>query len=129
MRRTKLLLALAASVIALGPPAAAIAQSAGDEQYIDPFAQSGGGGGHKGGSSKGGKSNGSASQSGSGSSQTAGAQAGGDGGTSGSGSASASGDASSGDGSLPLTGYGLEGPFVLGVVLLGSGFVLRRRLA
>jgi O-Antigen ligase len=118
MRATKgmLLLALA---IALAAPATALAQSAGDEQYVDPFQNSPGGTSQGGGGSGG--SNNSQSQTNSGSSQSA---------PSGdtSQSAAAADTTSGGDGTaLPRTGLPLAGVVLAGGLLLGGGITLRRR--
>ena len=141
MTKTKRLTALVLS-LALALPGAALAQSAGDDQYVDPFEQSpegsggnsGGGGGGGGGSqgnqgsnsqgSQGGGSQGT--QSGSGTagagsdSGTAGAAAQGAVGTSGS-------EAGSGSGNLPRTGFPAAVLALIGAVLLAGGATLRRR--
>ena len=49
MRRSPL--AVGAALLALAAPAPALAQSAGDNQYQDPFANQGGGGSNQSGSS------------------------------------------------------------------------------
>jgi hypothetical protein len=122
MRATKGMLLLAL-VIALAAPATALAQSAGDEQYVDPFQNVPGGGKGGGGNSQGGSggSNGSQSQTNSGSSQSS---------TAGNTSQSTASDATSGgDGSaLPRTGLPLIGLGVAGGLLLGGGITLRRRV-
>jgi O-Antigen ligase len=123
MRATKGMLLLAL-VIALAAPATALAQSAGDEQYVDPFqnAPAGGQGGGNGGNSQAGGGSGSNSQAqtNSGASQ----------GTAGSTSQSTgtADTTSGGDGSaLPHTGLPLAGVVLAGGLLLGGGITLRRR--
>jgi hypothetical protein len=104
-----LILVLAATVVAL--PATALAQSAGDDQYVDPFQNSGGGNGDD-------------------------AQGGGGDDTSGGNGEVApapvepapSTAAQTDDGSsLPITGLAIGGVALTGALLLGGGMALRRR--
>jgi LPXTG-motif cell wall-anchored protein len=120
---TRISIILVAAVCALALPAAALAQSAGDNQYQDPLAApqsrgnsgSGGGSGSGSGSSTPAPSQGSSSGSGSGTAGSPGSS-----GSTGSGTASTSG--------LPRTGGHPELLALLGVALLGGGLGLRRRL-
>jgi LPXTG-motif cell wall-anchored protein len=104
---------IAALILAL-TPTAALAQSAGDDQYTDPFGESdpsqasGGSGGGSGGSdATPGTSSGSAAQ----------------------GSGSAAPSASAAGGELPRTGLDAGVVAAIGAGLVGMGLVLRRRTA
>jgi hypothetical protein len=115
-RLLTLLLAIALSLPVLAAPAASLAQSAGDDQYVDPFKGEGSGGGGGNGNNSGAQDN-----SNTGSNDTA-AQT-----TTGSGdTAGASGEAADGSG-LPRTGLGLGAVALTGAILLGGGVALRRR--
>jgi hypothetical protein len=111
-RRTlRLAVMLALVLTALAVPAAAVAQSAGDDQYVDPFKNEGS---HKGNSnSQGSDGNNGASQTAQTTTPT---------------TAAPDPTASTGNGaSLPRTGLPLGGLLVSGFALLGGGFTLRRR--
>jgi hypothetical protein len=116
-------------ILALAFPAAVIAQSAGDEQYVDPFQQgpSGGNGGNQGG---GGGDAGSQGGSGGdqGGSTTTTPPSTGDG-TAGAVASDPGTDTTSGGNgeALPSTGLALGGPALTGVLLLAGGIALRRR--
>jgi len=113
-RLLTLLLAIALSLPVLAAPAASLAQSAGDDQYVDPFKGEQGNGG-------GGNDSGAQDNSNTGSNDTA-AQT-----TTGSGdTAGASGETADGSG-LPRTGLGLGAVALTGAILLGGGVALRRR--
>jgi hypothetical protein len=115
MHTTKAMLVFVLT-LALAFPAAALAQSAGDEQYVDPFQNQTSGGG-------GGGSNGNQSDSGS---QTT-PQTSSSSGSSSSGTAGTD-TTSGGDGSaLPRTGLPLIPLFLGGALLMGGGATLRRR--
>jgi hypothetical protein len=137
MRASKGLLALLL-VIAFAPAPTALGQSAGDEQYVDPFQNQpedpGGGtnsgnpqGGSQQGSSGGGDGSGSGTQGGQGTSApTTGADDAS--GSSADTGGSIGGSATTADsGTLPQTGLPLAGPAALGVLLLVCGVALRRR--
>jgi hypothetical protein len=96
---------------ALAAPAAAVAQSAGDDQYVDPF------------QNEGSQKDNAKSQSGGGDGSTApqSAQA-----TPTAAAPEAGAQASDGA-ALPRTGLPLAGLLVTGFALLGGGFTLRRR--
>ena len=120
---------LAALILTLSP-AAALAQSAGDQQYADPFGnneQNQSGGGSSGGGGGGGSSGGGQSQ-GAPSSGVAGAQAQGTTGTATSSSTTGT-TAQSPSGQLPSTGLDAGLVAALGAVLLLAGLALRRRTA
>jgi hypothetical protein len=110
-----LILVLAIAVVAM--PATALAQSAGDEQYVDPFEtpDQGGNDGNAGNSQGGGGDEGSAPaddqvvQAPADTGDTAGTTAGESSGT-----------------ALPNTGLMLGGVALTGVLLLGGGIALRR---
>jgi hypothetical protein len=119
MRMTRgLLLFVLALTLAL--PAAAWAQSAGDEQYVDPFQSTPGGNNNgAGGGNGGGNNTGSNTSAGSGSAQ----------GTTTGDTAGTTDTTSGGDGTaLPRTGLPLRGVVVTGALLLGGGITLRRRV-
>ncbi len=119
MPRTKLRAAwpALAVVIALAAPAPAVAQSAGDEQYADPFGPAEGGGGGDQESGSGG--------SGSGSQTPPAAQSEGDAQASGPESAQAPVPSAS---QLPRTGAPTWELALAGALMLGTGAVLRIRL-
>jgi LPXTG-motif cell wall-anchored protein len=121
-----LLVALTLVVPAAAVPAIALGQSAGDDQYVDPFQDSTNNGSGSGGGNNGGTNNGGTNNSGSdnSASQSTGQTSTGD--TAGTTAAQTSTDGSS---KLPHTGSDFpEGWLVVtGVLLLlGGGFVLRR---
>jgi hypothetical protein len=138
MRGAALLLLLCAG-LAILLPAAALAQSAGDEQYVDPFQegtqQGGGGGGGSGGSGSGqaaeGGSEGTPTDGGTGSAGETGAtvedtppaQATEDGSIGG----TTTGTTSTGSDVLPRTGLPIAAGAMLGAALLSAGWALRRR--
>ena len=139
MTKTKRLTALVLS-LALALPGAALAQSAGDDQYVDPFQQSpegsgGKSGGGGGGGSQGNQGNGSqGSQGGSSQGTQSGSGTAGAGSDSGSAGAAAQGavgtsgsEAGSGSGDLPRTGFPAAVLALIGAVLLAGGATLRRR--
>jgi hypothetical protein len=105
-----LMLALAVTVVAA--PATSFAQSAGDDQYVDPFQDDGSGGGNQGNSGSQGGSDNSVAQAPADSGDTAGSSAG----------AAEADDGSS----LPRTGLMVGGVALMGVILLGGGYLLRR---
>jgi hypothetical protein len=121
----------------LAVPGAAFAQSAGDEQYIDPFQerpeQGGGGGGGGGGGQD---TGGGQTDSGTGTSGDSGGDTGETGGTveptpppseqGGGFGASASGSSATGSDVLPRTGLPVALTALLGAVLLAGGTALRR---
>jgi hypothetical protein len=111
-RMLLLALTLALAVTAVAAPATAFAQSAGDDQYVDPFQDDGSGGGNQGDSGSQGGSDNSVAQAPADSSDTAGASAG-------------AADANDGS-SLPRTGLMVGGVALMGVILLGGGYLLRR---
>jgi hypothetical protein len=114
-RVLSLLLMLALAVPVVAAPATSFAQSAGDDQYVDPFQDnnSGGGGGNQGNSGNQGTDT---------TAQQPAAQAPAD--TSATAGATATQGAT--DGTLPRTGLPLGGLALIGVILLGGGFALRR---
>jgi LPXTG-motif cell wall-anchored protein len=123
----RLLAAPLAAIILTLSPAAALAQSAGDQQYADPFGnneqnQSGGGGGGGGGAGSGG-GGGQAQAAPSGSGVAA------QGATGAPGSSATGTAAGSGGGELPRTGLDAGLVAGLGAVLLLAGLALRRRTA
>jgi LPXTG-motif cell wall-anchored protein len=115
MRMTKRLVCLLAALLIAVPvvaiPATALGQSAGDDQYVDPFQGNGNGNGN-GNSGSGSQSNNdtSASQQTNQTTTTPGNAA----------------QDPSANGTLPRTGEDLGGIALMGVVLIGGGFALRR---
>jgi hypothetical protein len=110
MRPTGKVLVLLLS-LTLVVPATVLAQSAGDEQYVDPFQGSGGGGGG-GNGSEGGSDNGSTPTTTTPSDTATGTVE--------------STTAESGDGTLPRTGFSLLPVTLTGLFLLGAGLAVRR---
>jgi hypothetical protein len=101
-------------ILALTVPAPVLAQSAGDDQYVDPFQNDG--------TEDDAGSNNSGSQGGSETTTPDTSAEGGDG------TATAGADASGGDsGSLPNTGLMIGGVAIAGVTLFLGGAALRRR--
>ena len=98
--------------LTLAVPATVLAQSAGDEQYVDPFQGSGGGGGG-GNGSEGGSDNGSTPTAPTTPSDT------------GAGTVEST-TAESGDATLPRTGLSLLPVVLTGLFLLAAGFAVRR---
>lgn len=115
MRRS---IATVTAVIALAAPAAAFAQSAGDEQYQDPLA------GSNQSQSNSGSGSGSSGSSGQGSSGSTSSQGSSSTGTGQSSSSSSSG--SSGSPELARTGFPVGLPIAAGALLLLGGVGLRR---
>jgi hypothetical protein len=106
-----LTIALAAPCLAI--PATALGQSAGDEQYVDPFQNDG--------------NNDNNAQDNSGSGEQAATPPADTNTTTNSGSSDSAGTTASDSGTLPRTGLPLRGLTLTGLVLLGSGVALRRR--
>jgi LPXTG-motif cell wall-anchored protein len=115
---------IAALILAL-TPTAALAQSAGDDQYSDPFGdeQSQSSGGSGGSGSSGSAGAGSAPSASSGSAAQAAPS------TAAPAATAASGTAAAEGGQLPRTGLDAGLVAAIGAGLLGIGFVLRRRTA
>lgn len=113
-RALTLLLTLALAVTAVAAPATAFAQSAGDDQYVDPFQddETGGGNQGNGGGDQGGNDAPAAeepvAQAPTDTGDTAGVEAADEGST------------------LPNTGFAVGGLALIGVILLGGGYALRR---
>jgi hypothetical protein len=115
-RVLSLLVMLALAVPVVAAPATSFAQSAGDDQYVDPFQDDNGGGGGGNQGNQGNQGNSTPSD------QQSVAQAPADS----SGTAGATATESAQNDSLPRTGLPM-GPIVaVGVILLGGGFALRR---
>jgi hypothetical protein len=114
MRMTRGFLALALTIALAAPclalPATALGQSAGDEQYVDPF--QGGGGNND--NSQSDNSDGQAQDQGTTTTTTTE-------------SGDTAGAAESDSGTLPRTGLPLAGLVLSGAALLGGGAALRRR--
>jgi hypothetical protein len=119
MRTTRGFLALALTIALAAPclalPATALGQSAGDEQYVDPF-QSGGGGGGGNDNSQGDNSNSDAQDQGTTTTTTQTTESG-----------DTAGAAESDSQTLPNTCLPLAGLVLSGAALLGGGAALRRR--
>ena len=120
---TRIALIALAVVFALALPAAAMAQSAGDNQYQDPLANP-----HSNSSSGSSGSSGSGSSTPAPSTGTSSGSSSGPAGTTSSSGAAGTGAAATSSG-LPRTGGHPELLALLGVVLLGGGVGLRRVLA
>jgi hypothetical protein len=123
MRPTGKLLAilLALALAGIAVPATVLAQSAGDDQYVDPFQGGGGGGG--GGNGGGGNGGGGDAQSGSGNGSTTTTTTT----PSDTGTGAAEGASSASDGStLPRTGLSLLPVVLTGLFLFGAGLAVRR---
>ena len=112
-------------------PASALAQSAGDEQYVDPFQNAegdrGGGGGGGGGGGQGGSAGGSQDGSAGGGETTAPTQTTEPDSTAVAPEESAAADSAANGETLPVTGLELWWPALLGAALLAAGLALRRR--
>ena len=117
-RVLSLLLMLALAIPAVAAPATALAQSAGDDQYVDPFQEDDPGGGNQGNSGSQGGGNDmptddqAVAQAPTDTGDTAGVNAGQ--------------EAADEGATLPSTGLALGGLALIGVILLGGGFALRR---
>lgn len=123
-----LLVATLLSAIACFSPAAALAQSAGDEQYRDPLAGDTGGGNNPGSGSNSGAGSGSGSNIGASAGTPATAQQTSQSTTTQAPAGSASSAGASASGQLPRTGSDATLPLVgLGLVMLASGLVLHRK--
>jgi hypothetical protein len=116
-RVLSLLLVLALAVPAVAAPATSFAQSAGDDQYVDPFQDNSGGGGNQDNSGNSGDQ-GTDTAPQQPAAPTAPADTSATAGTTVSESANA--------GTLPRTGLPVGGLALMGVILLGGGFTLRR---
>lgn len=114
-RHLCLLAALLIALATVAVPATAFGQSAGDDQYVDPFQNNGDGN-----DDSGSQNSGSESDTTSGSQQTTQTTTAGD--TAGT---TASDPAASGQ-TLPRTGENVGGLVLMGFVLVGGGFALRR---
>jgi LPXTG-motif cell wall-anchored protein len=127
--------------LALAAPGAALAQSAGDDQYVDPFRENpsgqgggggGGGGGGNNGGSQGAQGGSQGAQNGSQDTGTGSGTAGATGsgtaaGTAAQGEPGANGAEGSGSGSLPRTGMPAALLALVGAAMLAGGATLRRR--
>ena len=114
-RHLCLLIALVVALATVSLPAAVFAQSAGDDQYVDPFQDNGNGN-----DNSGSQNSGSQSDTTSGSQQTTQTT------TSAGDTAGTTASDPAASGSLPRTGEDVPGLVLMGVVLLGGGFALRR---
>jgi LPXTG-motif cell wall-anchored protein len=126
MRMTKRLVLLLATLLIAVPtvvvPAVALGQSAGDDQYVDPFQNNGNGGGNGNGNGGNGNGNsGSQTDNTSASQQTSQTPT-----TTGDTAAASAQSSTSAGGTLPRTGEDMGGVVLMGVVLLGGGYALRR---
>jgi len=106
-----LFLVLALAIVAV--PATAFAQSAGDDQYVDPFQNSEDGG--NGGGSQGGGGGGGGDDTSGGNGEVAPAE-----------TAPSTAAQTDDGGSLPITGLAIGGVALTGALLLGGGMALRR---
>jgi LPXTG-motif cell wall-anchored protein len=120
--KTRLASVLTAAVLLIAP-AAATAQSAGDEQYADPLGNTQGGGGGNGGSGNQGNSGSTQGSGTSGSGTTAPSQ-----GSTAPGTTSQAPSTGSGA-TLPRTGADAGLLALAGALMLGTGLAMRRRLA
>jgi LPXTG-motif cell wall-anchored protein len=107
---------LAALLLFAGMPVAAVAQSAGEDQYTDPLSPDAGGGSDSGGGSGGGGGSAGGESSG-----------GGSGGGNAPAPAPQAAPAQASSDQLPRTGFPVVLPLVAGGALLAGGAVLRRR--
>jgi LPXTG-motif cell wall-anchored protein len=118
MRMTKRLVCLLAALLIAVPvvalPATALGQSAGDDQYVDPFQNNDKNDNGNSGSGSQSNDNTSASQQTTEPTTTTGDTAG------------ATAQDPSASGTLPRTGEDLGGVALMGVILVGGGFALRR---
>jgi hypothetical protein len=125
MRTTRLLvsvLILALAITGVAVPATTFAQSAGDEQYVDPFQDEGGGNSNSNGNGNNNNSQGGGGDDGSAPAEEQVAQAPAD-----TGATAGTTSAETGDqGALPTTGLAVGGVALAGAVLLGGGMMLRR---
>jgi hypothetical protein len=138
MRGASLMLLLFVGIAVLAP-ATSLGQSAGDEQYVDPFQDQEGQGGSGGTGGGGQNTGGGQTDSGTGTSGDSGGDTGETGGTveptpppseqGGGFGASASGSSASGADVLPRTGLSVALTALLGAVSLAGGTALRRRVS
>jgi hypothetical protein len=121
-------LALVVAIPLIATPATAGAQSAGDEQYVDPFQNGAGGGqGNDGNSGSGGERDGGGGLAESGSAPAGTGDTAGSAGRTSSEPADSAASVADDGSALPNTGLPLAGVVCAGVLLLTGGAALRRR--